>query len=257
MNIFMQNKLKACVIHLLCCVLIAIPTLGLVFGHWYATPFDKALGVETVFLMLLVIDIILGPLLTLVVYKANKPSLKFDLAVIACLQLAALIYGLHAISTARPVYMVFTKDRFDLILAHEVATVSGTAEKPGFTVQSPWAQPLLDYQVAAARIPNSATDYPWLNLLTQSAMSGGFDIPNVLNYHVPYESKLNDIRKLALPLSDLVSSDPRKQASINAWRAKYPADSVVLPLKIKFTIYTVVLNLGNGAVLGIEPVDVF
>ncbi len=47
-----------------------------------------------IFLLLLLIDVVLGPLLTLIVYKKGKRTLVMDLAVIAALQLAALTYGL-------------------------------------------------------------------------------------------------------------------------------------------------------------------
>ena len=49
--------------------LVALLVVGLVFFIWYPSPLATAVGVTYIFLMLLVIDVILGPLLGLLVYK--------------------------------------------------------------------------------------------------------------------------------------------------------------------------------------------
>ncbi len=257
MRIFNQYNLKAAAIHLGISAGIAIVSMVVVFGVWYPTPLDSALGVSTIFLMLLTIDIILGPLMTLVVYKPNKSSLKFDLSVIACVQLAALLYGLHTVGSARPAYLVFTNDRFDLVQAHEVARIAGAPAKPELAMQSPWAQPLWGYKTMAANIPTDADYIPLLNALTTSAMSGGPDVPNVQDLHAPYTQAVPRILAKALPLNTLKTSNPATTEQVRMLQNKYPKNSIVTPLKIKFTIYTVVMNPLDASILGIEPIDVF
>jgi hypothetical protein len=257
MKFFNPYNLKAAAIHLLISVAIALLSLALVYGVWYPAPLDAALGVGTIFLMLLAIDITLGPLLTLVVYKPLKSSLKFDLTVIACVQLVALLYGLYTVGSARPAYMVFTIDRFDLVQAHEVVSNTGNKIKPELTRQSAWAQPLLGYTVVAAQVPKAAEDFPLLNVLTATALSGGPDVANVMDLRLPYLQVLKAIQSAALPLATLKAAKPEHANVVKAWQSQYPTGSAVVPLKIKFTIYTVVLNPTNGKVLGIEPMDVF
>lgn len=58
--------------HLFVSSFIALLAVGLVFGLWYPSPLDKALGVVNIFLLLMCIDVIIGPLLTLVVAKQGK-----------------------------------------------------------------------------------------------------------------------------------------------------------------------------------------
>ncbi len=67
------------------------------------------------------VNVAAGPLITLLVYKQGKQGMKFDLVLIAVLQLAALAYGIHALYLTRPVYLVFTIDRFDLVAAKDLA----------------------------------------------------------------------------------------------------------------------------------------
>jgi hypothetical protein len=256
-NLINRHNLKAAGTHLIISAVIALLSLVLVYGLWYPAPLDAALGVGAIFLMLLGIDITLGPLLTLVVYKPLKSNLKFDLSVIACVQLAALLYGLYTVGSARPAYLVFTKDRFDLVQAHEVASLAGSKAKPELMLQSAWAQPLWGYSVAAAQVPTQPEYFPLLDILMNTALSGGPDVPNVLDLRVSYAQVLPKIQATALPLANLKPAKAELTSTVKDWQSKYPAGSAVVPLKIKFTIYTVVLNPSSGEVLGIEPVDVF
>ncbi len=68
----MNPRLKAFAIHLAISALIALTVIGLVFFIWYPSPLHTALGVTQIFLILLAVDVVLGPLLTLLVYKAGK-----------------------------------------------------------------------------------------------------------------------------------------------------------------------------------------
>lgn len=68
----MSKRLKFSLSHLLLSFLIALLVIGLVFFIWYPSPLATAVGVTHIFLMLLVIDVILGPLLGLLVYKEGK-----------------------------------------------------------------------------------------------------------------------------------------------------------------------------------------
>lgn len=113
-------KLKAFGWHLLASLLIAAVSLGVIFFVWYPQPLYQATGVIKIFLIMLGIDIILGPLLTFIVYKPKKRTLKFDLAVIVLIQLAAFIYGFYHVYDGRPVWIAYNVDRFDLVKNNEI-----------------------------------------------------------------------------------------------------------------------------------------
>ena len=116
----MSMRIKAFLIHGLVSISVALLVIGLVFFIWYPSPLAKAVGVTHIFLMMLVIDVILGPLLTLLVYKQGKKTLLFDLTVIVLLQISALGYGLWTISQGRPAWLVFNVDRFDNVRVNEI-----------------------------------------------------------------------------------------------------------------------------------------
>ena len=113
-------KLKAFGWHLLASLLIAAVSLGVIFFVWYPQPLYQATGVVKIFLIMLGIDIILGPLLTFIVYKPKKRTLKFDLAVIVLIQLAAFAYGFYHVYDGRPAWIAYNVDRFDLVKNNEI-----------------------------------------------------------------------------------------------------------------------------------------
>src|SRR5699024_7695764 len=116
----MSKRLKFFLSHLSISFLIALLVVGLVFFIWYPSPLATAVGVTHIFLMLLVIDVILGPLLGLLVYKEGKKTLKFDLSVIILIQIAALCYGVFSIEQGRPAWLVFHVDRFELVRKNDL-----------------------------------------------------------------------------------------------------------------------------------------
>lgn len=72
----MSKRLKFFLSHLLISFLITLFVVELVFFIWYPSPLAIAVGVTHIFLMLLAIDMILGPLLGLLVYKEDKKRLN-------------------------------------------------------------------------------------------------------------------------------------------------------------------------------------
>src|SRR5699024_10363140 len=111
----MRNKLTAFAIHLGISFVIALLAVGLVFFVWYPAPLHTALGVSKICLVLLLIDVVLGPIRTVIVYKKGKRALGMDLTVIAALQLAALTYGLWTVAEGRPAWLVFGGNHFELV----------------------------------------------------------------------------------------------------------------------------------------------
>ena len=88
----MSKRLKFFVNHFFLSFLLALLVIGLVFFIWYPAPFAKAVGVTHIFLMMLAIDVIVGPVLGLFVYKEGKKSLKIDLTVLHIEQLVLQLF---------------------------------------------------------------------------------------------------------------------------------------------------------------------
>ena len=83
----MSKRLKFFLSHLSISLMIALCVVGLVFFIWYPTPLATAVGVTQIFLMMLAIDVTVGPILGFIVYKEGKKTLKMDLTVIILLSI--------------------------------------------------------------------------------------------------------------------------------------------------------------------------
>ena len=120
----MSTRIKFFIKHLSVSLIVAILALGWIFTVWYPAPLAKATGVTPIVLLMIVIDVIIGPILGFIVYKSHKKSLKFDLLVIILLQISALSYGIYSLAEGRPVWLAFNGNRFELIRNNELIDIN-------------------------------------------------------------------------------------------------------------------------------------
>ena len=118
----MKYRLQAFLIHALLSVLVLSAVLALVALVWYPAPLFWADGGREVIVLIALVDVIMGPALTFSVYRKGKKSLKFDLGVIAAMQLTALAYGAMVMYQQRPVFVAFALDKFYTVTAEQVET---------------------------------------------------------------------------------------------------------------------------------------
>lgn len=81
---------------------------------WYPAPYFTASGGWQGLKIAAIVDLVLGPLLTLIVFDSlkSKRKLVFDLSVIVALQFSALAWGVMTIYEQRPVSVVFFENNF-------------------------------------------------------------------------------------------------------------------------------------------------
>ncbi len=109
-------RLKASALHLILSLLVVCASTALLVASWYPGALLFAAGGTQLLILIVSVDLILGPLLTFVVFDRRKQSLAFDLAFIVVLQLCALAYGMYASYLA-----VTAKHLFPIQLARELA----------------------------------------------------------------------------------------------------------------------------------------
>ena len=124
---------KAALIHLFVSIATALLLGLLILKLWYPSPFDLLTTGRGLLLLIVLVDVVCGPLLTLVLFNPKKSRLKWgiDLSVIVTLQLAALCYGVYQAAAVRPVFMAFEGDRFRVVLASDIQTMKLGDAPPG------------------------------------------------------------------------------------------------------------------------------
>src|SRR4029434_8112727 len=126
------TRWKAFGLHLAISALIAGIVITLVVVLWYPSPYFLAMGGEVLLRLLIGVDVVIGPLITLIIFDPRKPRLKYDLATIAALQVAALAYGSYVMFDARRVYTVFLGGHFTTVAANSIDDASLRRAKPEF-----------------------------------------------------------------------------------------------------------------------------
>jgi len=167
-------------------------------------------------LILIGVDVVLGPALTLVVFRSGKRGLKFDLAVIGLAQVAALLYGCYVVSLARPAFIVFVKDQFQVATVAELEPRQLAEAKYPQYRQPSWSGPVLVYG-----------DWPRDHEEQQKLMFAGLagvDLQHFPKYYAPYEQGRDQILARAQPLSSVGRLEPAAAKAIDAWLASAGAD---------------------------------
>ncbi len=237
----MSKRLKFFLGHLSISFFIALLVVSLVFFIWYPSPLANAVGVTHIFLMLLVIDVILGPLLGLLVYKEGKKTLKFDLSVIILIQIAALCYGVFSIEQGRPAWLVYNVDRFELVRKNELVDTNIQQAQPQFQ-QPSWFKP----QYVATEF---AKDIQQRNDEMFAEVLGGISIAQRPERYVELTQAKNQIQQRAKNLELLKQFND--QQSVQKILAKYPQATGFIPLKANAVDMTVLINKEKGEVVKI------
>ena len=112
-----RTAFKAFGIHFGISLLVAALVAILVFTIWYPYPFRELAGGRDLFILVIAVDIICGPLLTSILFSSTKPKkeLVTDISLVVIVQLLALGYGIWNVWLARPVYLVNDGNRFHVV----------------------------------------------------------------------------------------------------------------------------------------------
>jgi hypothetical protein len=204
-----RERLRAAALHLLACIAVVALLSVLIFGAWYPAPMPQLLGVGAILWIVVGVDVVVGPLFTLIVFDRRKPRLKWDLATIFALQLAALAYGVHTVYQGRPGFVVFAKDRFEIVAPSDLRPDDRAASG-----SNPQARldPLRPRWVAA-RQPESPAEQ---SKILDDALSTGRDIQHHPRLYVDYADERAAALERALPISRLRSLNPGRDPQIDA-----------------------------------------
>lgn len=231
--------------HLLISAAIGAAVLATMVFWIYPRPYFEASGGNDLVLLMVGVDVTLGPLLTLAVFNPRKGlgKLRFDLAVIGACQVAALAYGMHVMYVARPAYLVYAVDRFDLVMNNQLLD-SELAK-----ASAPWnARPLGRPPTIAAKLPADPKEKEASMFLAL----GGVDLTAQARYFVPYDDVAKDAAARAQPLDELRKLNPQASAVIDRLvaRAGRPEAALAfLPAKGPQRDFAVIVERASGAIV--------
>src|SRR5580704_18236356 len=187
----MKFRLKAFGLHLLGSTSALSVILGGLYMGWYHWPGWHLTDVAPVVMVMVGVDVVLGPLLTFIIARASKPrrELVRDIAVIVAVQLAALIYGSMSLWNGRPLYYAYSETVLQLVQAYDFNAEElavGRRENPALAPH--W------YSLPRwiwAPLPQDQSER---GKIVRAAISGGDDVISMPRYFKRWEDGVLSLR---------------------------------------------------------------
>lgn len=244
---------KAAAAHFVLTLLVGVSAAVLVFGLWFPGAYRDMAGGTELFLLIVVVDVICGPLLTLVLFdpQKSKRELFFDLGLVGFVQLAALTYGLWTLWDVRPLYLPHEYDRFKVVSLIDLRGAD-TSILPQQLQPSFFKGP----QVVGLRPPKDVDEK---NKVMFSAISGGADYGERPDFYLPFDSAgASKTLTRSKAVKDFVLRYPAQKAELEAISVslKQPLDQMrYLPIRARKDWIAVLTP--TGQIAGFVPGDGF
>lgn len=248
---------RAAMIHLLVSVfVVSLLILGALWC-WYPNPYRLVAGGYHLMGILVAVDVVCGPLLTLVLFnplKGRRETMA-DMLLIAGIQLAALVYGVNTAFEARPLYLVHEVDRFRVISHPDYL---GVDVKPVLEMLPPEIAPRWYRGPVTVGIREPANNEERQTVMLDS-VSGGRDYSQRPDFYIPYDDTYRPkVVRHARPLRMLIERYPQAAVEAAAVLQRYdvPMDKALfLPVQHKQD-WVVVMDQ-SARILGFLPHDGF
>lgn len=212
-----MSRYRASLIHLLISAVLVGNVIGAVIWVWYPKPTFEVLEVFPIVRLLVGVDLGIGPLLTLIVYKHGKPGLKFDLTVIALIQIVALAYGSLRLYEEKPDYLVFAVDRLEFVSKNRI-------DQSLFVHDESQMKRFANLVQIFARSPEDPEEYR--RYFDSITVEGKPDLESRPEYWEPWSDGIEVIRNKVKSIEDIkpASADEREnvEQAIDKYSGAHP-----------------------------------
>lgn len=204
----MRFRLKAFGLHLLSSATVLTIVLVTLYFGWYKWPGWYTTDVPKVVMVMIGLDVVLGPLLTFIIANSLKPrrELVRDIAIIATVQLCALIYGTVSLWSGRPLYYAFSENVLQLVQAYDInADEAALAEKQNPAFSPHW------YSLPRWIWAPLPTDAAERGKIVGAALSGGDDVIAMPRYFKPWDQGVPALRAQLKKIDDVPYFSPKEK----------------------------------------------
>ena len=209
----MKFRFKAFSVHILCSATLLGLILGCLYLGWYHWPGWYLTDAGRVILVMVGVDVVLGPLFTLIVANPRKSrrELTRDIGVIAAVQLCALVYGTMTLWNGRPLYYAFSVNCLQVVQAYDIDPQSADlARRQNLPLAPRWYS---EPRWITAQFPK---DSKLADQIFQSLMKGGYDIIGLPQYYESWAQGAPDLRKQLQRVGDIRFFSPADKKTLAA-----------------------------------------
>jgi len=191
MGLSMRFRLRLFSLHLLSSATVLTLVLGSLYLGWYRWPGWYLTDVTRVIVVMVCVDVVLGPTLTFIIanQKKSRRELTRDIGIIVAIQLCALTYGSVQLWNGRPLYYAFSENVLQLVQAYDIDPSEaklGREQNPGLAPH--W------YSLPRwiwAPLPQDPDER---KKIFGAAISGGDDVISMPRYFKRWEEGLPSLR---------------------------------------------------------------
>ncbi|ANH69859.1 TfpX/TfpZ family type IV pilin accessory protein [Mitsuaria sp. 7] len=247
------GRLRASSLHFIFTLIVAAAVAAAVFLLWYPWPYSEVSGGVGLFLLIVGVDVVLGPLITLVVFDPRKSrgELWRDMSVVVVLQLAGLVFGAHTMFIARPVALVLEIDRFRAVIAASVVEQELSKAPESLRVLS----------ISGPRLVNTREVKTEEKMDAVFAAFGGADLGMRPSFWQEWDERgRSQALKVGKPLAALLARHPEQAEALRTAisRTGKPTEQLLyIPLIARQYDWSVLIDKSTGDPVGFAPVDGF
>jgi len=238
-----MTRWKASLIHLALSAVIYVALLYLIVFLWYPQPYFAADGGWQGVQLITGVDLVLGPLLTLIVFKSGKPGLRRDLTLIGLVQTVALVWGTWLVYDQRIAMVAYADGTFYTLNSSQLRAAGGQA--PEVALQSSSTPPY-----AYVRLPAEKRERQDFRL--QALFSGKAIHQFGERYETLGEKNLAEVLKDGVVIGKYTAVSEQNRENLERFLVRHGGaaqDYVFLPLRCRYQQLLLALRRTDGSVV--------
>jgi len=242
----LASKAKASGVHVVASAAVFAAVIYGVVALWFPQPYFSIDGGLAMIALAAAVDLVIGPLLTLLVYRPGRRDNVFNLSVIAFLQAAALTWGVQVLYSQRPLYAAYVGGPVRTFFPVTDAQIRDAPPGAELRARLKGRPPLVF-------VPLSSDPAQARGML-MSAMLGGPGLLSATHLWLPIEGRaLAAIVAESRDRAELEALAPGAGALIDEFLDEHNArfeDFAFVPLRGRYTSALLALDKGSGAFAG-------
>jgi hypothetical protein len=244
-----MTRWKAFLIHLGLSAVLYVVLLYLIVFLWYPQPYFASDGGWQAVRLITGVDLVLGPLLTLIVFKSGKPGLRRDLSLIGILQVVALVWGTWMVYEQRIAMVTYADGTFYTLNNEQVHDAGGQA--PAVAAQSSSTPPY-----AFVRLPADARERQELRLKTLFSAKLLHQLGE--RYEPLGNSNLPEVLAHAVEIEKYPAVSEQNRENLDRFLVRHggaPQDYAFLPLRCRYQEMLLAVRRADGRIIDSLDID--
>ncbi len=240
-----MGRIGAFLIHLGISLVIFAVLAALVVFVWYPDFFFASDGGWQGIRIIVLVDLVLGPMLTLVVFnrKKSRRELTRDLSIIGTFQAVCLTAGVYVVYMERPLALVHADGYFMSMSAGDYREAGvPVPELDGFP--GPWPKRLV------VDLPDDPAKQAEIR---RSALQQRTPLRTLASYYVPYDAELLAIERDALS-EDTLEKREAATGDLTAWTEEHGGsvnDYAFFPFGARYGFLILGIERDSGQIVGL------